>query len=437
MGENPDRSDHPVLRGVRDWMRVRGVKHKDLELEWDVSESTVSRRLKGQRTLDPFHVDEALAAAGVSRERFYLGVATGFDPELALDEIAGRNRRQVRELAKSVHSAPPRQAYEATELRAIAAGLDALRVREPGEAREQALDVLRAAEVEADDVAEAWGVLGVLERYRGRASAAAHCLAEALESGGCDRTRARTFQRIALLLLFEGPEPSLALAAALRARDCYWRSFDIAGLGKVWVDEGIVQYTLGLHCEAQGAFQAALGLLGNEDIESRFGAFQGLAITAVYLGDVPAARAWLDQAMAMIDPEESSFRYASIVWLHGEIALLLGQNLEATDHFLEVWDTYVDLDLGPLETGLASLRMAKAYALEGDHRQVRHTLRGILSSLGEAERPSRLLGSALGEFLREGVRGEVTAEALEDIYRKMRGEAETAPPLLPRSLPSR
>jgi hypothetical protein len=45
-------------------MRGRGVERKDLEAPREVSESTVSRRLKGQRALEPSQVDEALALAG-------------------------------------------------------------------------------------------------------------------------------------------------------------------------------------------------------------------------------------------------------------------------------------------------------------------------------------------------------------------------------------
>ncbi len=431
------RKHHPLVSALRRLLRVFGVQHKHLEEEWQLGESAVQRRLHGGKGLGPFKIDRALARAGILRERFYLGVATGFHPELALDRIAARNRDQVREFLKSVRDGRPRQIYADEELRKVIAGLEELRFHDAGEARQRALDVLRSSDLDPELTAEAWGVLGVIERYRGRAPVAAACYAAALKSGNEERTQARTFQRISMLLLFDGCDASGAMEAVLRARDAYSRCHDRSGLGKTLVDEGVVLFNGKGACrEALTAHEAALGLLGEDDFASRFGAVQGLAIAAVYLGDVKRAQAELSEALTAFEGKESSLMHASLVWLQGEIALLLGQYLRAADRFLEVWDCYIDLDLGPVETSLVSLRMAKAYALQGDPRQVRRLLRQILQSFGGPGRPSRLLSSTLGEFLREGVRGEVTAEALEEIYRQLRGEAETAPPLLPRSLPS-
>jgi len=67
---------------------------------------------------------------------------------------------------------------------------------------------------------------------------------------------------------------------------------------------------------------------------------------------------------------------------------------------------------------------------------MRRTLEGILLKLGDVERANRLLGAVLGEFLRETARGRISAAILEEIYRKLRGGSETAPPLLPVTLPA-
>jgi tetratricopeptide (TPR) repeat protein len=438
MDESRDRRKfHPLVYALRRLLKVCGVHHRHLQEEWGLGKTAVLRRLHAGKGLDPFKIDRALARAGVPRERFYLGIGTGFHPELELDEIAARNRDQVWDFHKSVDEGRPRRVYDAGELREMADGLEELRFRDAEEARRRALEVLRSPDLDPDVAAKAWGVLGVVERYRGRAPVAASCFAAALRAGGCRRTRAQTLQRIAMLLLFDAGDPAQAWEAVLRARDAYSRCRDRSGLGKTLVDEGIVLFEgMSAYGDALTAFEAALELLGEKDFANRFGAVQGLAVAAVYLGDVPRAQAELERALALFEGEESRFRYASIVWLQGELALLLGRYLEAADLLLAVWDLYVDLDLGPVETAVVSLRMAKAYALRGDSMQVRRILREILLSFGGAERPSPLLGSTLGEFLREGIRGAVTAEALEEIYRKVRGTAETAPPLLPRTLPA-
>jgi tetratricopeptide (TPR) repeat protein len=240
-----------------------------------------------------------------------------------------------------------------------------------------------------------------------------------------------------MLLLYTTGDADAAMKACRRAAVCYLSCRDLAGMGKTLVDEGVVLLNgQAAYGEALRAYEKALELLPDTEPVYRFGATQGSAVAAVYLGDVAGALEHLDGALAELAAQESSLMYASLLWLKGEIALLLEQYLEAADHFLGVWDCCVDLDLSPLETTLVSLRMAKAYFLQGDRRQVRRILHEMVSSLAEVERSHPLLGAALGEFLREGVRGEVTAEALEEIYRKLREGTETAPPLLPLTLPA-
>ncbi|MEE8523816.1 MAG: hypothetical protein V3T72_07770 [Thermoanaerobaculia bacterium] len=431
-----ERKNHPHLVVLRRWLKLRGLSHEDLGKEWGFQRGAALRRLHGKTPLGVFKFDKALARLGITRGDFDRGVAAGFHPELVLGEIAAENSTEVDDFGGALRRDPPRRTYAPEELRELAEGLEALRFREPEEARQQALDILRTADLEPDVAGEAWGVVGVLERYQGRPSVTAFCLGEALRAGGSARTKARTLQRIAMLLLFHAGDTDLALEAVWQAADLYRRNGDLVGLGMTLVDEGIVLGTSGAHREALAAHEAALGLLGDEAYEHRIAALQGLAISAVYLGDAGYARKRLDEALTALDGEESSFIYAALLWLKGEIALLLDQHIEAAGHFLGVWDCYIDLDMGPVETTLISLRMAKAYCLQGDRRQVRWILHEILSKLDDVERANPLLGSALGEFLRETARGEISAELLEQIYREMRGATEAVPPLLPLTLPA-
>ena len=438
MGKSTDdRKGHPVLVHLRRWKELRKVTYRHLEERWGLTDDPVYRRLAGQHSLNLKEIDGALELIGLDRNEFLAGVAEGFFPELLLDDVAGRDRDQVRNFRKSLRKRRPRRVYDAAEVGAAAAGLEALRFRDAHEARELALDVLRTADLDPDAAAETWGVLGVLERYAGRVAVAAFCLSEALRLAASERTRARTLQRIAMLLLYTTGDADAAMKACRRAAVCYLSCRDLAGMGKTLVDEGVVLLNgQAAYGEALRAYEKALELLPDTEPVYRFGATQGSAVAAVYLGDVAGALEHLDGALAELAAQESSLMYASLLWLKGEIALLLEQYLEAADHFLGVWDCCVDLDLSPLETTLVSLRMAKAYFLQGDRRQVRRILHEMVSSLAEVERSHPLLGAALGEFLREGVRGEVTAEALEEIYRKLREGTETAPPLLPLTLPA-
>ncbi len=279
--------------------------------------------------------------------------------------------------------------------------------------------------------------MGVLNRFKGRPAITAFCLGKAFRAGGSERMKARNLQRLAILLFCHAGDAGLALEATRAARNLYCACGDAAGEGKTMVDEGLILVNAtGEYRRALAAYEKALKLLPAELVVSRFCALQGIAVARVYLGEVRQALERLEQALAVSVEHPTAYLASGVVWLKGEIALLLGQSREAARYFGIVRDRYLDLEMGPVEIAVISLRVAKAHFLQGDRRQLRRTLEDVLLRLGDVEQANRLLGAALGEFLRENARGQVTAEILEEIYRTMRGGSETAPPLLPVELPS-
>jgi tetratricopeptide (TPR) repeat protein len=243
-------------------------------------------------------------------------------------------------------------------------------------------------------------------------------------------------QRIAMLLLFNAGKPGQALQSIGRAREFYQLAEDHPGVGKTYVDEAVVHNNCGEHRLARRAYRESLRFLPEEDLVYRYSALQGLAVAAVFLGDVDEATGYLEQAMAVLhDDEQSLFLRSFVRWLQGELSLLLGQYGQASDHFVAVWDTYLDLDVGPLEVTLISLRIAKAYWLQGDRAGFRQILQELASRAEELQRSSPVFAPVLTELLRESAEGTVTADLLEAAYLKMREGAPNAPPLLASRLP--
>jgi tetratricopeptide (TPR) repeat protein len=315
-------------------------------------------------------------------------------------------------------------------------GLETLRFEDPRRARRNALEILLTPDVDVALAAEAWGILGALYRYRGMAAIAAFCLQKALAiTAPGSAARARNLQRAAMLLLMGANRPDLAFRAIRTAREHYAILGDLAGQGKTHVDEGLLHVFTGEYAAARTANFAALPLLPDHLPISRFAAFQGIATAAVFLGDYEEAKTYLRKAAAAL-PHGSTYLRTGIDWLLAEIELAKDRYESAVEHFLAVWDTYLDLELGPLHLALVSLRTAKAYALAGDGRSLRAILRELASLQPSLQRSHPELGLALAEFLRESARERIPAELLEEVYRRLREGAHNALPLLPTGIPS-
>jgi tetratricopeptide (TPR) repeat protein len=398
--------------------------------------AAVSQRLKGNPPVSVDQLEITLAKLGLDLVEFFLGVETRFHPELELHDVYQPERRNVDRIRARLLARPPGRRHSPSELAEMAAGLETLRFRDAREARRQAIEILRSPDLDPDVAAEAWGVLGVLERYRGRVALAARCLIEALRCRPSPAAKARTMQRVAMLLLFNAGSPGQALKSIFRARNIFRQIEDLSSVGKTYVDEGVVHFMAGDYDAARRAYSTALRNLSKELIVYRVSALQGIAVSAVFLENTSEAFRYLDEASAELPREESYlYLHSGLRWLQGELLLLVGRYAEGADHLIAVWDAYLDLDMGPLEMTLISLRLAKAYLLQDDSSSFRGVLKDLISQETPLRRSHPVLAPTLGELLRQSAKGTVTVDVLEEVYRKLREGTQHAPPLLPVSLP--
>jgi tetratricopeptide (TPR) repeat protein len=231
-----------------------------------------------------------------------------------------------------------------------------------------------------------------------------------------------------MLLLFNVGDTDLALRVTRWARDVYSKCGDTVGIGKTLVDEGVIYASSGVFERSIAVYESALELLGDRSPEHRFGAFQGTAVAYANLGNIRRANDFLDQAATAWSGQKSSKMYASLLFLKGEIALLLDQLAQASQYFLRARNRCLELGLA-LEYVLVSLRIAKVYFRQGDRGRLSRVLKEILFQQREVERSNKVLGRTLGEFLAESAREHVTAEILDETYSKLREGAQVAPPL--------
>ncbi len=422
---------------LREFVKSRKLGIEKLGRAWCLSPAAVSQRLAGKTAVTIEQLEIALAELGLDPVEFHRGVATRFHPELELHAFVKPCRRTVDRFHKRILRRSPSRQRSSTELAEMVEDLETLRFRNAKAARRQAVEILRSRDLEADVAGEAWGVLGVLYRHRGHMAIAAFCLLQGFYLGASPAIRARTLQRLAMLLFFNAGKPDQALKAIRRAREIYLLAEDYAGVGKTFVDEAAVQSNCGEHQLARQADQQALHYLSEEDCENRFAAFLGLAVSAVFLSDVDEAAVYLGKASATLaSDEQSDFLLSFARWLQGELSLLLNHYGQAAEHFVAVWDAYLDLDAGPLEMTLISLRIAKTYLLQGDRLGCLHILEGLVATEKELRRANPLVAPVLSELLRESAEGSVTAELLEQVYLKMREGTPNVPPLLPSTLAS-
>jgi tetratricopeptide (TPR) repeat protein len=410
------------------------------DLGWELSDTAVSHRLKHRKPPpDLKHVGATLERLALDPEEFFAGVASGFHPELALAPFLAEDPEQFPRFRRRRLSKPPRRRYAAAELHEMAAGLESLRFVDADAAYDQAAEILRALGPDFvpngatdDDAAEAWGVLGIVQRQRGQTSTTAGAYLQALQLGKAPDVRARTFQRIGMLMLYNGEDPVGAKRAINRARAIYLDAADDSGVGKTFIDEAIIRSLEGDYRQSRNLDRRALRYLAEDELENRFAAVQGIAVKSALLGETAEAVHFLDQASTF--PANRPLMRTALHWLRAELAFALDQAGEALDHLGQALDAAEDAELAPVELVLLQLRMAKAYRLQGDHRALRWTLRDIVSS--QRSFRSKSVHAALSELLAGALEDDathVTAELLEETYRRMRERTTTAavaPPLL-------
>ncbi len=140
--------------------------------------------------------------------------------------------------------------------------MDSLRFSDPDTAEKECLRILRAENADLESDCESWGVLGAILRVRGRFSAAAFAVLQALKSArieGSISLEARALQR-ACYLIGDQNDYEHAVTVARKAFHRYSECGDFASAGKALVDLGIMQDRAGQTDLAITAYEASLGL---------------------------------------------------------------------------------------------------------------------------------------------------------------------------------
>ncbi len=405
-----------------------------------MSTEKVVSRLRGETHLTVGDLSALLAGMEVDPVEFAAWMDAGFHPEVYLRKLARKRPGQVRHL-RALATRAPAEGYSAEEIWEKADGLEMLRLFDVDAAREGALEVLRTAEhrpgvVGRDSVCEAWGIVGAIQRGRGRYSSSAYCLRRSLVIGGPGDVptvrRALIFQRLAYLVSDQGDFEQadqvlgVALLTSTKAKD--WRA-----VARVLVSMGVLNGKRDRLDESIEAYERSLRMLLAEEWLYRFSAYQGLGISWTFRGKLSKALVQLNHALGVVGAlsSPSPMIKCVVLWLRAEILLLRQELPAAKTDFEAVRQIFLAQEMRPIDIALVSLRLAKILILEGGHAELDELTRQMFSLLGPIERQNKLASGAFSEFMNLTLRGELTADFLERLYRKMHGGAQTAPPLLP------
>ncbi len=435
--EGPKAQTDGILEVLATLRRHRGAAAVDRAS--GLSSAKVRSRLRGETALTVGELSALLGGLEVDPVEFAAWREAGFHPEAYLRQLAAKRPTQVRHIRDLAAREPARRST-AEEIREQAEGLEVLRLFDVAAAREGALEVLRTAEhrpevVDRESVCEAWGIVGAIQRSRGRSASAAHGLLKALVVGGAGQVstvrRTSTLQRVAYLMSYEGnfeqAEGVLEGGRLIGVRALDWRA-----VGRVLVSLGALLGRVGRLEESIDAHETSLRLLPAAEWHLRFAAYQGLGLSWASRGDLQSALTKLDSALEVLECLESAPPSIKcwVLWLRAEI-LLARQDLPAAElGFKAVRTIYIAQGMSSIDIAVVSLRLAKVMLLQGEFAELKELAHQMFVLLGRIERESRLVSGAFASFLRLGVRGELTAEFLESLYRRMHGSAKEAPPLL-------
>lgn len=430
---------------VDDLLTVLGTlrKHRGAEAvdrKIGLSSEKVRARLRGATAMTVEDLCAFLAGMKLDPVELAAWMAAGFHPEVYLHELERKKPAQVRHVRELI-AREPKERYGAEEIDHMAEGLEVRRLFNVGGAREEALEILRAAGrrpevVGPESLCEAWGILGAIQRGRGRHSSAAWCLRKALVVGGAGQVstvrRTSILQRVAYLMGYRGDferaGQTLEVASLIAAK-----GKDRRAAGRVLVSLGGFHGRASRLDDSIDAYEMSLLLLPTDDWHLRFTAHHGLGLSWAFRGDLRESLMQLEKALKVFDPMPVAppiMKYGAL-WLRAEV-LMLREDLPASRRDLEaVREIYIAERMRPIDIALVSLRLAKVLLLEGKLPELQELTDQMFGLLGPIERQNEIISGVYAEFMNLSLQGELTVELLEGFYRKMHGDAEQAPPLLP------
>lgn len=374
------------------------------------------RQLKGDIRMsaeDLFGIFDLLEA---DPEEYVSAARHGRVPlDLWLSEMVQEDRRQLRLLRPDGKARSPRD-LDASLLRLD----ELLRLGKP-EAADRGPYLAAGAALEGQDNREAgsllfrvWDLLGASFRISSRYSCSAACYHRALKlSQNRPLDRAHILRR-ACYLASDQCEFEAALCFAEEAQDAYRRHFELAGLGRAWIDSAIVLTIRGHREDAVQRYQAGLQVLDDDPFYC-LAAYQGMGLCLVRLGRIEEAREYLRRGQDLHrgmpkGPEQLT----GLHWLSAEIALSEG-DLYSSRVLLE---RIRSIHLGgadPLEVAAVSLRLAKVLLLLADFEALER-LSVNTAQLMAPLRRHQYARSALIEFHRLLIEKKLTGKRLDRLF---------------------
>ena len=362
---------------------------------------------------------------------FLAFVRADFNPEVRLHLLGKESPGQVRYLKRDLLSKPPAADYSPDELGQMAEGLEELRILDMDSARAEAVEILRTmrqrpGSVDPHDECEAWGIVGTIQRDRGRYSSAAYCLGRALQIPGARRVS--TLQRVAYLLSdlgeFDSASRVLDVAAMTVAQRRNWPD-----LGRLLVSQGALYGRTGDLREAIRSYKTSLSLLPSSLWYGRFAASHGLGLAYATLGETEEALEHLGDALQETEGSSALVQWGAL-WLRAEILLRTGRLQAARQDLTVAREILLSKSMSPLDIALVSIRLVHVLFLQEEPDELYELATQMLSMLEPIQQQNALLAGTYAHFPRLAIRGELTADLIDSVYRKMHQGSQQAPPLL-------
>ncbi len=351
---------------------------------------------------------------------------------LELDKVAPTRRKLLLTNGEKFHT------WAFCELmleRAHAAGFEDAKVAV--ELAEQAIII--AERVDSGTVGErlardllgrSWAALGNARRIAGNLSEAEEALAiagEWLGAGTGDPLEEGRW--LALLAALRNAQRELEKALRLynRAAGLYRRIGERHLQGKALVGKAKTLDDLQEPERSAETLSKALPLLDAErEPVVVLAAYHNLAHSLNELGRVEEAMELLHRARPLYDEVGGSLNLIRLRWLEGKIERNRGNYLAACGTLREVYDAFVDRDMG-YEAALATLDLALTHLEAGNHFEVRRLAREALPTFRELGIKRESYAALLA--LQEAAQRDVLSTALlKELYRRASQAGDTETP---------
>lgn len=228
-------------------------------------------------------------------------------------------------------------------------------------------------------------------------------------------------------LVADQGEYSAALELAKQASDLHMQCHDLPGVGKTLLQRAAFRYYLRDFEGAEQNYEAGLLYMPDSAWRWRIAAYQGLGFVHLEQGDLVSARRCADRATAEHRTRQGP-NWWKLLWLQGELGMREG-NWGTAERFFDQARMGFYRQENPFEVALISLRLAKIYlrtARLEDIRRLASEMMGLLYPLNKHP----VAFSALHEFTRAALTGNVTHTLLDEIFADLEQSARDRSSLL-------